>query len=121
MSVSRKKAIERGQAAIERPKGAMEITLFHGKGGVTLRYKGEVVARTFDTKPGRALAPFIADALGVRLPLLGHKVKATVTSGVLYRVLSMSTLDLRQEEARQLLAYLVEEARQMRAYRSQEL
>jgi hypothetical protein len=121
MAVSRRKAIERGQAAIERPKGAMEITLYRGKGGVTLRYRGAVVARTLDSRTGWMLAPFLADALGVDLPPPGDKVKATVSSGVLYRILSMSTLDLRQPEARQLLEYLLAEAQQMRGYRSQEL
>lgn len=118
MAVSRKRALERGQAAIERPKGQMAITLRHGKGGVTLLYQGRVVARTHASAVGKALAPYVAQALGVELPPLGGAARAVVSSGVLYRVLSISSLDLRQEEARMLLAYLLREAEEMRGYES---
>ena len=120
MSISRKRALERGQEAIELPKGQMAITLFHGKGGVTLRYQGRVVARTHGSGVGRRLAPFLAQALGVEMPPIGGKATAVVSSGILYRVLSMSTLDLRQEEARMLLDYLLSEAEEMRRFRSAE-
>ncbi len=121
MSISRKRALERGQAAIERPKGQMEITLFNGKGGLTLRYQGRVVARTHASAVGRAVAPYLARALGVDLPPVGGTAQAVVSSGVLYRVLSMSTLDLRQEEAVLLLQYLLREAEDMRGFRSADL
>lgn len=118
MSVSRKKALERGQAAIERPQGQMEVTLYHGRGGVTLRYRGKVIARTLDSGVGRRVAPYLALALGVELPPVGGKARAMVSSGVMYRVLSISALDLRQKEAVVLLRYLLDEAEQMRRYQS---
>ncbi len=121
MSVSRKRALERGQAAIERPKGEMALTLFHGKTGLTLRYQGKVIARTSTSHVGKQIAPFIALALGLRLPKLGATATAKVSSGVLYRVLSISTLDLRQPEARQLLDYLLDEAASMRGFKSAQL
>ena len=80
MSISRKRALERGQEAIELPKGQMAITLFHGKGGVTLRYQGRVVARTHASGVGRRLAPFLAQALGVDLPPVGGKATAVASS-----------------------------------------
>ena len=121
MSVSLKKALERGQRAIERPKSRMEIALYHGRGGLTLRYQGQVIARTHASTAGRLLAPYLARALGVELPPVGGKDTATVSSGVMYRVLSMSSLDLRREESVALLEYLLLEAAEMRSYRSTEL
>ena len=121
MAISRKRALERGQQAIERPKARMRITLFHGKGGVTLRYEGQVVARTHASGVGRMLAPYLARALGVSLPPVGGKTEAVISSGVLYRVLSISTLDLRQKEAGLLLEYLLREAEEMREYRSSQV
>lgn len=118
MSVSRKRALERGQAAIEHPKGVMALTLFRGKSGVTLRYQGKVIARTSASRAGNQIAPFIALALGLPLPKLGATATAKVSSGVLYRILSISTLDLRQPEARQLLDYLLDEAATMRGFKS---
>ncbi len=56
MAISRKQAIARGEKAIERPKGEMAVTLYHGKVGVTVKYKGRVVARTLDSRPGRMVA-----------------------------------------------------------------
>lgn len=96
----------------------MPITLFHGKGGLTLRYQGKVIARTTASHAGKTIAPFVAMALGLKLPNLGKTAEAHVSSGVLYRVLSISTLDLRQPEARQLLDYLLEEAASMRSFQS---
>ena len=98
--------------------GQMEITLYHGRSGLTLRYQGKVIARTHASNVGRRLAPYVAQALDVPLPELGHATKAVVSSGVLFRVLSISSLDLRSEEAMMLLHYLLQEAEEMRGFRS---
>ena len=118
MAISLKKALEQGQRSIERPKGRMEITLYHGRGGLTLRYEGRVIARTHASRVGRLLAPFLAEALGVGLPQPGDTAKAVVSSGVMFRVLSISSLDLRVEEAALLLNYLLHEAEEMRGFGS---
>ena len=118
MGISRRKAMERGQQAIERPKGQMQITLSHGKTGLTLRYQGKAVTRVHASEVGNRIAPYVAEALGVGLPPVGGTAKATVSSGVMYRVLSISSLDLRWPEADTLLRYLLEEAEAMRGYKS---
>ena len=118
MAVSRKEALARGEKAIELPKGQMEITLYHGRSGLTLRYQGKVIARTHASSVGRELAPYVAQALGAPLPELGHSTKAVVSSGVMFRVLSISSLDLRSQEAMMLLHYLLQEAEEMRGFRS---
>ena len=121
MGISRKKALERGQQLIERPRGALELNLFHGKRGLTVRHQGKVIARTHSSRIGRILAPFVAEALGVELPKIGSAVEAVASSGVIYRVLSISSLDLRQAEARELLTYLLEEAAAMRHFGAQQI
>ena len=68
MSVSRKQALAQGEKAIERPKGQMEVTLYHGVTGLTLRYQGQVIARTHASAVGKQLAPYVALALGASLP-----------------------------------------------------
>ena len=121
MAISRKKALERGRESIERPKGAMDVVLHHGKGGLTVRYQGKVIARTHASGVGRRLAPYLAESLGAVLPPVGESVEATVSSGVMYRALSISSLDLRVPEARMLLDYLLEEAEAMRGFTTQQL
>jgi len=121
LAISRKKALERGRESIERPKGAMNVVLYHGKGGLTVRYQGKVIARTHASDVGRRLAPYLAESLGAPLPPVGGSVEATVSSGVMYRALSISSVDLRVPEARQLLDYLLEEAEAMRAFTTQQL
>ncbi len=96
----------------------MQVTLRHGSTGLTLKYGGKVIARTYPSGPGRRIAPFIAQALGVELPPVGESLKAVVSSGVMYRVLSISTLDPGTEEGLLLLEYLLNEAREMRGFRS---
>ena len=49
---------------------------------------------------------------------MGRSAKAVVSSGVMFRVLSISSLDLRSEEAIALLSYLLQEAEEMRGFRS---
>ena len=120
MSISVKEAIARGEKAIERPKGAMEVTLFRGKTGLTLRYQGKVICRTPATEAGKLIAPYVADALGVKLPPEGSSAGAVVSSGVMFRVLSIATLDVRNEESRILLDYLLTEAGEMRRFESRE-
>ena len=120
MAISKKRAMTQGEKAIERPKGEMAIGLYHGKTGVTLRYQGKVVARTSASASGKLLAPYLAAALGVKLPPVGSTANAVISSGVMFRVLSISTLDLRNEESYILLDYLLQEASEMRAYQSSE-
>jgi len=121
MSISKWEAIARGEKAIERPKGEMAVTLFHGRTGLTLRYLGKVIARVPASATGKQISPYVAAALGVTLPPVGSVATAIVSSGVMFRVFSIATLDLKNEEARILLDYLLSEAREMREYESLEV
>jgi len=118
MSISRKLALTQGEKAIERPKGQMEISLYHGKQGLSLKYQGRVITKTHASAVGKQVAPYVAEALGVPLPKLGETGRAIASSGVVFRVLSISSLDLRAEEGQMLLAYLLNEAQEMRGFKS---
>jgi hypothetical protein len=114
MAVSQKRASERAEEVLSRPRSRMEVIIRHGKGGVTVLYQGQVIARTWDSIPGRAAASLVAEALGARLPPVGRSVAVTVSSGVLFRAISISTLDPRTPEGRLLALNLLEEAAHLR-------
>lgn len=52
----------------------------------------------------------MAKSLGVPLPTQGHKVQLKVSTGVLFRAMSISSLNLRDSSAPQILERLLEEA-----------
>ncbi|MDA1096845.1 MAG: hypothetical protein O3B84_06275, partial [Chloroflexi bacterium] len=90
------------------------MTLRRGKGGVTLLHARRALTRCYDNGAGRLAAQLVADALGVPLPPLGGSVDASVSSGVLWRVISIASLDPRMSEARPLLERLMLEAAEQR-------
>jgi hypothetical protein len=51
----------------------------------------------------------------VDLPSVGESVTVQVSSGTLWRAVGISSLDLRQREARMLLGRLLEEAEMQRS------
>ena len=56
----------------------------------------------------------MAEALGVKVPPLGGSVDARVSTGVLWRAISISCLDFRKEESLVLLERLMAEAEMQR-------
>ena len=65
--------------------------------------------------------PFMAEALGVKVPPLGGSVEARVSTGVLWRAISISCLDFRKAESAPLLERLLEEANMQRGSGSDSL
>ena len=57
---------------------------------------------------------YMAQALGVRVPPLGQTVKARVSTGVLFRAVSISSLDFNNELSYTLLERWLEEAAEQR-------
>lgn len=114
MSVSRRRAWPYAEELLSRPSRRVPVVLRHGKGGVTLLHRGRALTRCYTTVTGRLAAKLVAQALGVQLPPVGSSVEATVSTGVLYRVISISSLDMRIAEIRPLVERLLEEAEEQR-------
>ncbi len=86
------------------------MTLRHGRQGVTLIHKGRTLTRCYPSETGKKASIFLAEALGIDLPPSGSSAKVEVSLGVLYRAISIASLDLRIPESYILLERLLEEA-----------
>ncbi len=115
MSISRVKAWEYAEQVLSRPNRRLEVTARRGRGGLTLLHRGRALTRCYDTGVGRTQAELVARALGVELPAMGNAVTVGVSSGVLYRAVSISSMDPRREDIWPLFRRLLEEAEAMRA------
>jgi len=115
MTISRKKAWAYAEQLLSRPRRDIPVTLRHGKRGIALLHNGRVLTRCYASKSGQLCAPYVAQALGLELPLKGERAQANVSTGVLYRAISIASLDLRIPEAYILLERYLEEAEFQRA------
>ena len=114
MSVTRKKAWPYAERLLSRPARAVPVVLRHGKGGVTMLHRGRALTRCYATAPGKLAAELVALALGVPLPPLGDSAETSVSTGVLYRAISISGIDPRIPEVRPLVERLLQEASDQR-------
>ena len=114
MAVTRKKAWPYAERLLLRPARQVPVVLRHGKGGVTMLHRGRALTRCYATASGKLAAEFVALALGVPLPSLGDSAEASVSTGVLYRAISISGIDPRIPEVRPLLERLLQEAADQR-------
>ena len=110
MTVSRAQAWEYAEKILDVPRRNVLITLKHGKSGVVLLHKGRVLTRCYNSLVGEWGAKFMAEALGTSVPIQGQKVQLQVSTGVLFRAISISSLNLRSTSAPQILERLLEEA-----------
>ena len=114
MAISRTKAQDYAEQVLNRPGGETPVTLRHHKNGYTLLHRGRALTKTHATAVGELQAEFMAEALGVRLPGMGESVSAKVPSGLLYRAVAISSLDLRKPEGRVVLDQLMRTATMQR-------
>ncbi len=121
MAASREKAMAYGEKLVAHPRSSLPVTLRQTKGGVTLLHKGKAVTRCYITPSGIRAATLMAKALGVKVPPLGKSVAASVSTGVIWRAISLSALDYRKEESYVVAERLLEEAEAMRGPGSLEL
>ncbi|MDA1296500.1 MAG: hypothetical protein O3B04_00675 [Chloroflexi bacterium] len=110
MATSRKKALEYAYALLERPRAHLRVELAQVSDGVVLRHQGRVLTRVYLNRSGMNAAAAMAEALGVPIPPAGESVSTLASTGLLYRVLSISQIDFRNEAAFEFAASLVEEA-----------
>ena len=123
MSLSRTKALDYAERLINRPRGETPVTLRRNKNGYTLLYNRRALTKTHASGVGALQAQAMAFALGVALPEeVGGEVSTKVGSGVLYRAIGASSLDLRRPEARVVLEQLLATAALQRgAFRTLEI
>jgi hypothetical protein len=121
MSISRKKALEYADQLISRPRSRLTVRLRQGQEGVTLLHRGKALTKCYLNRSGMRAATYMAQALGVQIPPLGGSVTAHVSTGVIWRAVSISCLDFRKQASYVLLARLLEEAEQMRGEAAEEV
>ena len=114
MPTQQDKAWEYTEKLLARPQRRIEVTLRHGKSGTSLLHEKRAMVICPDTRVGRLQAELVARALGVELPDIGNSVAVGVSSGVLHRVMSLSTMDPTDEDIWPLFRRLLEEAEEMR-------
>jgi hypothetical protein len=111
VAISRKKAWEQyAEDFINVPRRSVKVTLRHTKSGVTLLHEGRVLTRCYNSKVGRYCAQFMAQSLGLQVPPLGQSAEADVSTGVLFRAISIASLDLRNQATHPILQRMLEEA-----------
>lgn len=114
MALSRKKATEHAERVLSVPRSRVTVSLRQGKGGVTLLHNRKALTRCYISPSGIRAATFMAQALGVKVPPFGGSVHAQISTGVLWRAISISCLDFRKKESYILLERLLDEAAMMR-------
>jgi hypothetical protein len=92
------------------PRAHLALELRQDDDGLKLLYQDNLIVECFLTEKGMAAANYMTKALGVRIPPLGETVKARVSTGVLFRAVSIASLDFDVEESFILLDRLMEEA-----------
>ena len=108
MAVSRTKALDYAERLINRPRGETPVTIRCNANGYTLLHNRRALTKTHASGVGALQAQAMALALGVELPTeVGGEVSAKVGSGVLYRAIGASSLDLRRPEAQVVLEQLL--------------
>jgi hypothetical protein len=112
MAISRTRALDHAESVLNRPQSDVSVVLRRNRaGGVSLLHRGRVLTKTHPTKVGEQQAGCMALALGVTLPSTpGASVETHVGTGVLYRAVAVSALDLRRDEAIAVMGQLLSTA-----------
>jgi len=95
---------------VETPRAHLALDVRQDDDGLHLLYRDRPLVHCFLTEQGMAAANYMTKALGVGIPPLGQAVKARVSTGVLFRAVSIASLDFATEESFVLLERLLEEA-----------
>ena len=95
---------------ISVPRAHIKLELHQDPGGLKLLHQEKPLVEYRLTREGMAAAGYTAMALGVKLPPLGESVTVSVSTGVLFRAISISSLDFSNKESYELLERWLEEA-----------
>ncbi len=115
MTTPQDEAWDYAENLLARPQRRIEVTLSRNEAETTLLHEGNAMAICSNDEMGNTQAQLVARALGIALPDVGGSETVGVSSGVLHRVMSISTMDPTDEDIWPLFARLLEEAEAMRA------
>ena len=96
------------------PRAHLPLELRQDDDGLKLLHQGRPLVECYMTREGMAAGGYMAKALGAPLPPVGESVAVRVSTGVLFRAVSIASLDFGVEESFVLLERLLEEAEMQR-------
>ena len=114
MGTSRAQALEYAYNLLTVPTAHMRVRLRQTVSGVSVLHKNRLLTRVYLNRSGMTAAGAMAQALGIKVPALGEFNEAVVSTGVVHRVLSLSTLDYRNPTSFDLAKYWLDEAESLR-------
>ncbi len=101
---------EYAEELISVPRAHLNLDLRQDETGLLVSHDGKTLMHFPLTRGGMAAAGFVSKALGQSVPALGEGVRARVSTGVLFRAMSIASLDFNVQESYVLLDRLLEEA-----------
>ena len=103
---------EYAEELIAVPRAHLNLDLRQDETGLALSYDDKMLMHFPLTREGMTAAGFVSKALGQKVPALGEGVTARVSAstGVLFRAMSIASLDFNVQESFVLLDRLLEEA-----------
>ena len=99
---------------LDTPRAHLILELSQDGEGLKLAYRDGLLVQCRLTRQGMAAGAYMARALGVRIPALGDTVRARVSTGVLFRAMSIASLDFDEEASMVVLSRLLDEAEMQR-------
>ena len=114
MTESHTNVTEYANELISVPRAHLALELRQDESGLKLLYQDRPLVECSLSREGMAAAGYMAQALGAKVPPLGESVKARVSTGVLFRAISISTLDFNNRSSFVLLDRWLEEAEMQR-------
>lgn len=105
---------EYAEELLDAPRAHLVLELSQDGEGLKLFYRDGLLVECRLTRQGMAAGAYMSRALGVRIPALGETVRARVSTGVLFRAMSIASLDFDEEASMIMLARLLDEAEMQR-------
>ena len=114
MSEKHAKISQYADEVMSVPRAHLRLELHQDNEGLKLTHNKRVIVECSLTREGMAAGGYMAKALGVKIPPLGAASTARVSTGVMFRAVSIAALDFTKEESFVLLDRLIEEAEMQR-------
>ena len=92
------------------PRAHVRMEYSQTTSGVQLTHEGNDLVRCPLTRSGMAAAGFMSQAMGVELPTLNETINVRVSTGVLFRVITIAGLDFENDASFAILDRMLEEA-----------